>query len=144
MRHQSSIKVLSQDALPVSRHVSAAYGAGNVSSGTGGRERSAIVCDCVLDIASAMFDVSGRELRDSGRSRLDVSRIRQIAMYVCHVVFGLKMSEVGNGFGRDRTTVVHACHVVEDMRDDRDFDQIVNSFERVASAALKYHGRLTG
>ncbi len=113
-------------------------GTGTVRNGR--REGAAILCDCVLDIASAMFNVSGRQLRDSGRSTLDVSRIRQIAMYVCHVVFGLKMSEIGNAFGRDRTTVVHACHVIEDLRDDQEFDEIVSAFERIASAALKYHG----
>ena len=32
--------------------------------------------DCVLDIAAAMFDVIGKELRGPGRSRLDVSRVR--------------------------------------------------------------------
>ncbi|MEX0345066.1 MAG: helix-turn-helix domain-containing protein [Rhizobiaceae bacterium] len=140
MRPQISVKARLQDSLPVHPRVTPGRGAGTGSAGTCRRERAAILCDCVLDIAAAMFNVSGRQLRDSGRSTLDVSRIRQVAMYVCHVVFGLKMSEIGNGFGRDRTTVVHACHVVEDMRDDRDFDEIVSAFERVASAALKYHG----
>lgn len=92
----------------------------------------------MLDIAAAMFNVSGRDLRGPGRSRLEVSRVRQIAMYVSHVILGLNMTDIGNGFGRDRTTVMHACHVVEDMRDDEEFDAIVSFFERVAGAALKY------
>jgi chromosomal replication initiation ATPase DnaA len=51
---------------------------------------------------------------------------------------GLSMSEVGRGFGRDRTTVLHACHLIEDMRDDEEFDAIVAMAERVARAALRY------
>ena len=96
------------------------------------------LCECMLDIASAMFNVSGRELRSPRLSTLEVSRVRQIAMYVCHVTLGLTMTEIGAGFGRDRTTVMHACHVVEDIRDDCDFDAIVSSFERVAAAVLRY------
>ncbi|RST83865.1 chromosomal replication initiator DnaA [Aquibium carbonis] len=100
-------------------------------------ERVVFVCDCMIDICSALFNVSGRELRASGRATTSVSRVRQIAMYVTHVIMGLSMSEVGRGFGRDRTTVLHACHLVEDMRDDADFDAIVAMTERVAGAALR-------
>ncbi|EKF40616.1 chromosomal replication initiator DnaA-like protein [Nitratireductor indicus C115] len=100
-------------------------------------ERSAELCECVLDIVAALFNVSGRELREAGRSSMGVARVRQIGMYVAHVILGLNMTEVGRGFGRDRTTVQHACHLVEDMRDDDDFDRIVNMVERVTAAALR-------
>ncbi|MGN6466247.1 MAG: helix-turn-helix domain-containing protein [Rhizobiaceae bacterium] len=99
-------------------------------------------CDCLIDIAAALFNVSGRELRQPGRSTLDVTRVRQIAMYVGHVVLRLSMSDVGRGFGRDRTTVLHACHLVEDMRDDADFDRVVGTMERVAGAAFRERGRI--
>ena len=91
----------------------------------------------MIDIAAALFNVSGRELRQPGRTSTSVARVRQIAMYVAHVVLGLSMKEVGHGFGRDRTTVLHACHLIEDMRDDPDFDAIVAMCERVARAALR-------
>jgi chromosomal replication initiation ATPase DnaA len=94
----------------------------------------------MLDIAAALFNVSGRELRRAGRTTLDVARVRQVGMYVAHVTLGLSMAEVGKGFGRDRTTVLHACHVIEDMRDDDDFDHIVGTTERIAKAAFR--GRL--
>ncbi|MVA99857.1 chromosomal replication initiator DnaA [Nitratireductor sp. CAU 1489] len=92
----------------------------------------------MIDIAAAIFGVSSKELRRPGRTALAVARVRQIAMYVAHVVLGLSMSEVGRGFGRDRTTVLHACHLIEDMRDDEEFDTIVAMAERVARAALRY------
>ncbi len=100
-------------------------------------ERNAVICDCMIDIAAALFNVSGRELRLPGRTCTSVARVRQIAMYVTHVVMRLPMSEVGRGFGRDRTTVLHACHLIEDMRDDADFDAVVVMIERVARAALR-------
>lgn len=99
-------------------------------------EHKVEVCDCMIDIVSALFNVSGTELRQAGRTPIGVSRVRQIAMYVSHVVLGLTMTDVGRGFGRDRTTVLHACHLIEDMRDDPEFDRMVAMTERVAKIAL--------
>ena len=100
-------------------------------------DRIAVHCDGIIDIVSALFNVSGREIREPNRKHLGVCRVRQIAMYVAHVTFGLSMRDVGIGFARDRTTVLHACHLVEDMRDDVEFDRIVNTVERVVSAAFR-------
>lgn len=99
-------------------------------------DRVATICDGVIDIAAALFNVSGREMRHPGRSSLGVSRVRQIAMYVTHVSLGLSMRDVGQGFGRDRTTVLHACHQIEDMRDEEEFDRIVALAERVVCAVF--------
>jgi chromosomal replication initiation ATPase DnaA len=43
---------------------------------------------------------------------------RQIAMYLAHTGFELSFETISRVFDRDRTTVAHACHVVEDGRDD--------------------------
>jgi hypothetical protein len=43
---------------------------------------------------------------------------RQVAMYLAHTGFELSLETISRVFGRDRTTVSHACHVVEDDRDD--------------------------
>jgi chromosomal replication initiation ATPase DnaA len=99
-------------------------------------ERTLELCEAMIDIAAALFNVSGKDLRKPGRSSLGVSRVRQVAMYVCHVVLRLNMTDIGKAFGRDRTTVVHACHLIEDLRDDRDFERIITTTERVAVAAF--------
>lgn len=101
-------------------------------------ERVNDICECVMDIVAALFNVSGKEIRSPGRSSTQVARVRQIGMYVAHVVLGLSMKEIGRGFGRDRTTVQHACHLIEDMRDDVEFDQIVLVIERVTAAAFRH------
>ncbi|EHK53588.1 chromosomal replication initiator, DnaA-like protein [Mesorhizobium alhagi CCNWXJ12-2] len=95
------------------------------------------MCEGMIDIVAALFNVSGKELRRSGRADQSITRVRQIAMYVSHVVLRLSMNEVGHGFGRDRTTVLYACHLIEDMRDDEDFDCLVARAERVALAAFR-------
>ncbi|MCX7304514.1 MAG: chromosomal replication initiator DnaA [Hyphomicrobiales bacterium] len=99
-------------------------------------ERALELCEAMIDIAAALFNVAGKDIRQPGRSSLGVSRVRQVAMYVSHVVLKLNMSDIGRAFGRDRTTVVHACHLIEDLRDDRDFDRIITTTEKVALAAF--------
>ncbi|MCV0396153.1 MAG: chromosomal replication initiator DnaA [Rhizobiaceae bacterium] len=100
------------------------------------------MCEGVIDICAALFSISGRELRRTGRSGNDVSRVRQIAMYVAHTQLGLTMRQVGRGFGRDRTTVLYACHLIEDMRDDEDFDRILSTTERITRAAFRATGMI--
>jgi len=104
-----------------------------------GRRRNAAsveLCDALIDLLSAAFGVCGKELRSPLRGRREVSGIRQIGMYIAHTSFGMAMSEVAVGFSRDRTTVMHACHLVEDRRDDEDFDAIISSFERIVHSAF--------
>lgn len=95
------------------------------------------MCECLIDIVAALFSVPSKELRKAGRTVDSVSRVRQIAMYVAHVVLRLTQGEVGRGFSRDRTTVIHACHTIEDMRDDAEFERVVLMVERIAQAAFR-------
>lgn len=99
-------------------------------------EQALELCEAMIDITAALFNVASKDIRRPGRSSLGVSRVRQVAMYVTHVVLKLSMSEIGKSFGRDRTTVLHACHLIEDLRDDEDFDRIIIMTERVAAAAF--------
>ncbi len=48
---------------------------------------------------------------------------RQTAMYLMHIVFQISFARIGRAFGRDRSTVTHACHVIEDYREDPIFDE---------------------
>ncbi len=91
----------------------------------------AVACRIVRQLAleiTAMASDRPLRRRDGRRS---TCHVRQIAMYVCHVVLRLSLSDIGAAFGRDRTTVGHACNVVEDRRDDAAFDAFVSVIERV-------------
>jgi chromosomal replication initiation ATPase DnaA len=50
-------------------------------------------------------------------------------MYLAHVACGLTLTDTGRLFGRDRTTVAHACGVIEDRRDDPLFDRALDLLE---------------
>lgn len=96
--------------------------------------RSAVRKILLETIVSDVFDISFRDLRRASRGRAHVALARQVAMYLAHVQFGLSLTEVGRVFKRDRTTVAHACAVVEDRRDDPTFDYVLELLERVVAA----------
>lgn len=50
------------------------------------------------------------------------SRARHIAMYLLYAGLGLSLARVSAAFGRDRSTVARACRIVEDYREDAEFD----------------------
>lgn len=50
------------------------------------------------------------------------ARARHIAMYLTHTACGMSLARVARAFGRDRSTISHACRIIEDYREDADFD----------------------
>ncbi|WP_343215808.1 helix-turn-helix domain-containing protein [Ensifer sp. M14] len=119
----------------------ATYPAGPVAAmpvGQGGaREMSTrLTCRLVQNLtAEAVLLAADRLplLRDARRSRCHA---RQIAMYVCHVVLQIPQSDIAKAFERDRTTVRHACSVVEDRRDLADFDAFLETIECMVASAF--------
>lgn len=67
----------------------------------------------------------------------EVAAARQVAMYLCHTLLSLTMTDVGRAFGRDRTTVAHACASVEDSRDNGAVDAAITAFEHALAPALQ-------
>ncbi len=76
-----------------------------------------------------VFGVGREDLRRLSRGRARVALARQVAMYLAHVACGLTLTDTGKLFGRDRTTVAHACGVIEDRRDDPLFDRALDLLE---------------
>ncbi|WP_366408371.1 helix-turn-helix domain-containing protein [Nitrobacter sp. 62-13] len=64
---------------------------------------------------------------------------RQVAMYLAHVGFALSFETIGRAFDRDRTTVSHACRVVEDSRDDEKLDRRLALLETMCAAFDEGH-----
>jgi chromosomal replication initiation ATPase DnaA len=75
------------------------------------------------------FSIDGDAFWGVTRGAPDAAFARQVGMYLAHVGFGLSLTEVGHLFARDRTTVAHACTLVEDRRDDRCFDRALELLE---------------
>lgn len=89
----------------------------------------------VTSLVALDTGVSSREIIAATRAAAPAARARQIAMYLAHVCFAWPLARVGLAFGRDRTTASHACHLIEDMRDDKTFDTRLNELEACLRAA---------
>lgn len=94
-------------------------------------------CTVVLRLVIELFDVAtDAGLPEGVARRRPMCHMRQIAMYLCHVVLSVPYQTIGRSFGRDRSTVVHACAVVEDRRDDPGYDLFVERCERCVNAVF--------
>lgn len=80
-------------------------------------------------VASYGLDIPVEEIIGGPRGSSNAALARQVAMYLCHVAFELSLARVAAAFGRDRSTVAHACHQIEDRRDQPDFDQWIGALE---------------
>lgn len=85
-------------------------------------------------LVAQTFRIRHEDLRASTRGAACVALARQVAMYHCNTTLGLPLTQVGHFFDRDRTTVGHACRIVEDMRDDVTFNGIMSCLERAILA----------
>lgn len=80
-------------------------------------------------VAAYALGVPRDEIVDDARGSASIAFARQVAMYLCHVGFELSLARVAAAFGRDRSTVAHACHAIEDRRDESQFDLWISSLE---------------
>ena len=95
----------------------------------------------VATVAAIRIPLVG--LRAASRGRKPIALARQTAMYLSHVAFGLSLTRVGICFGRDRTTVRHACALIEDRRDDPGLEFGLTALEAALLATMaKLRGRL--
>ena len=90
--------------------------------------------DLARQLTALAFSVPVDDLSASTRYSAPAALARQVAMYLVHVMLGVNLTVTGRLFGRHRSTVVHACHLIEDRRDNPQFDALVDVLER----ALKH------
>lgn len=100
--------------------------------------------DSVVEMAIAQaadyYELSkaeASELRASKtRGLARIANARAMAMYLVTITLDLCMTRVGRSFGRDRTTVRHALARVEDARDNRKFDVMLEGCEERLRRAI--------
>lgn len=84
------------------------------------------------------FDVSIDALRSTDRTRTLVNA-RQIAMYLCRELTDLSLPKIGQAFGRDHTTVMHACKKITKQMAERPqtFQQIKDLTNIIRQTAMR-------
>lgn len=93
---------------------------------------TARICWLMEAATAAAFAVPVDELRAPTRRGEGAAFARQCAMYLAHVALGLRYSDIGRLFRRDRTTAAYACALVEERRDDPAIDRVLLTLERLS------------
>ena len=83
-----------------------------------------------LTMVAASTGVPVEQMTPRARLEGRACRARWVAMYLAHVTFGWPVERVGHAFGLNRTTAAQACRWVEDERDCRLLDELLEHLER--------------
>jgi len=101
----------------------------DIWEGTPDPRRDRAAAAFVTSMVAMATGIPAREIASPTRARAPAARARQMAGYLAYVGYAWPMSRVAAAFGRDRTTASHACHRIEDLRDDADFDARITAME---------------
>lgn len=103
--------------------------------GTSLRSADLAAAQLAASIASYGLAMPKTEILDARHGSARAAFARQVAMYLCHTGLELSLARVANAFGRDRSTVAHACHAVEDRREQPHFDFWIGALEAMLRCA---------
>lgn len=109
--------------------------------------QAAAISEQVWLVQATISHVMGVPLNDlcaATRRRPKAALARQIAMYLCHVVFEIGVSEAARAFARDPSTVTHALQRIEEMREDAAFDTTLTAIEAMLLDTWSTTGSTTG
>lgn len=83
-----------------------------------------------VSLVGYALEIKADRILQPSRGPRDLVRARQAAMYLTHVGLGMSLARVAAAFERDRSTVAHACHRIEEMRDEPAFDLWLETLEQ--------------
>lgn len=87
-------------------------------------------------VASQVYGIPVEQLRAPTRGRPQVARARQIAIHLARSVFAMSHNQLAGEFKRDRSTIYHACHLIDGMREnDAEFDASIGWMETLLRRA---------
>lgn len=102
--------------------------------------RDRMAARLAADVASYALGVPVDQIFDCRRGTREAAFARHIAVYLCHVAFELSLARTAAAFGRDRSTMAHACHTIEDRREEPQFDLWIAGLEAMLRAAPREKG----
>ena len=90
-------------------------------------DRVAASPDTIIDVITEILKVPAEDLKSNSRRR-EISRARQIGMYLMRQHTDLSLPRIGEKFGgKDHTTVIYSCDkVAKQIRTDRALNQTIS------------------
>jgi hypothetical protein len=74
------------------------------------------------------------QIATSKRGRPPLTASKQLAAYLVHVSLSIQFNTLGSHLKCDRATIEAACGRVEDLRDNRELDLLINLYETTLCA----------
>ena len=93
--------------------------------------RRRVSLDAVLHAVSQHYEVPESKLTEPGRGTKEISKARQVAMYLMRECSSISLQSIGSRFGgKDHSTVVHAIKSVKkEMETDPSFARLIESLK---------------
>jgi chromosomal replication initiator protein len=92
--------------------------------------RTQVTFDTIVAAVCERFVLRPVDLRSRRRSK-HVAQPRQVAMYLCRRLLNASLPHIGELFGRDHTTVLHAVTTTERrLKDDVGLQAVVSAIEQ--------------
>lgn len=101
------------------------------------RMASKLTARMAKEIVCEAYGIPHASLMTAEKRGADLSRARQVAMYLAHVVGQLSLHQVAECFHRDRSTVSHACINIEDSRDSPVLEMQLEYMEKLLRERLR-------
>jgi chromosomal replication initiation ATPase DnaA len=87
-------------------------------------------------IVAQVYGVPVDEMKKPTRGRPHAARARQIAIHLARLVFAMSQQQLAREFGRDRSTIHHACTTIAGMREaSGEFDSTLRWMESLLRRA---------
>ena len=95
--------------------------------------QSVVTIDKIIEYICATYKLKLEDILSHKRSK-DIAEPRQIAMYLCRKLTDISLPRIGSKFGRDHTTVIHACEKITKLcKEDKSFNQLLEKYEQEIS-----------
>ena len=103
-----------------------------VSSGP----QSLLLIRFVIQMVASAFEFTTQDLFRERRESAKLVRARQVTIYLLHTSLRRPFGELAEIFDKDRSTIGHACRVIEDLRDIPKFDDRIIELEQTIQTVL--------
>jgi chromosomal replication initiation ATPase DnaA len=105
------------------------------------REREAqAAASFIAALVASAFGLDQATILDQARGSAAAAFARQVAVYLAQTRLDLSYAAAGYLFGRDRTTARHACHLIEERRENVALDATLDCLERAVDIWLRCRG----
>jgi chromosomal replication initiation ATPase DnaA len=96
--------------------------------------------DLVVQIVALRFGVPAASIARRTPLPPDALRARRVAMYLAYISFEWPQERVGHAFGVNRQTAATACHRIEDARENRELNELLDELEGLIHAIVGQPG----